>query len=610
VDPSKPNVVYAGTARSGLYKSTDGGDTWVLTGRGLAIGTISAIVFDPQRSSTLYAMVEETGVYRSTDAGRTWKLTSPQGRPFQQVGGLTLTADPRRPRVLYAGTQRGVYRSANGGATWQQRSKGLPPAGWVRALAVDARTGILYAGLVEHGIFRSDDQGATWRPAGTGLPESLSAYALALDPAGAGTVLAGTDKGIYRSADRGGSWQFTAGGPEEHVFALAFQRQGQGRAYAGSASSGIFRSADGGASWQPALQNPPGGSVLDFAVGPNAVYAGTALGIGNEGVFRSLDDGATWEPSQSDLTATSVRAVEADPSDSRTIYAASGTNLYQSTDGGASWRLLDLPPGIGIIEQIVVDPSLPSTVYATVNANGPLLRSDDRGATWRKVGQPPPQGFYVASDLAADGAPGTLWAASGIGFFHSTDRGVTWRPIHLGSEYLVLSAVEVSPRNPDVIFVAGMAVVDGRPPQFEARVFRSIDGGRTWTRQDSGLPAQDIKALALDPADPATLWAATHWGIYRSTDSGATWRPMTAVSSDDGLYTDLVAAPGALYAVRQGIANDLDAVLRSTDGGLTWRPLRAGLGFRIPTVLEVDPQDPDHLLLGTIGGSLVTWTEP
>jgi photosystem II stability/assembly factor-like uncharacterized protein len=609
VDPARPNVVYAGTLYSGLYKSTDGGDTWFLTGRGLAIGDISAIVFDPQRSSTLYVMVEETGVYRSTDAGRTWKVTSPQGRPFEQVGGLTLAIDPRRPRVLYAGTQRGVYRSINGGATWKQHRSGLPQGSWAPALAVDPRAGTVYAGLVEHGIFRSDDQGVTWTPAGTGLPESLSVYALALDPAGSGTLLAGTSEGIYRSSDRGRSWQSTAGTPEEIVFALAFQRDG--RAYAGSGASGIFRSADGGATWQAALEGPPRGVVLGIAAGPGAVYAGTSSGAEVEGVFRSLDGGATWEPSQSDLTAVTVQAVEVDPSDSRTIYATTGpSGLAKSTDGGASWALLELPPDIENIGQIVVDPSLPSTVYVTVGFNGPLLRSDDRGETWRKVGQAPPQGFASANDLAVGGAPGSLWAASATGLFHSTDRGVTWRPIDLGREYLVFSAVEVSPRKPDVIFAAGMAVVDGRPPQFMARLFGSTDGGRTWQRRDTGLPNHDIKALALDPENPAVLWVATQWAVYRSTDAGASWQQVTAVPSDNGFFSDLVAAPGAIYAVRRGVGNDLDAVLYSADGGVTWTALRAGLGFRIPTVLEVDPQDPDHLLLGTIGGSLVTWTWP
>jgi photosystem II stability/assembly factor-like uncharacterized protein len=613
VDPSKPNVVYAGTRYTGLYKSIDGGGTWALTGRGLALGEITAIVFDPQRSSTLYAMVDGTGVYRSTDAGRNWRVTSPQGRPFQQAGGLTLTIDPRRPRVLYAGTHRGVYRSTNGGAAWKQRSAGLPSGSWVRALAVDARTGTLYAGVVGHGIFRSDDQAATWKPAGTGLPEPLSAYALALDPAGSGTILAGTDKGIYRSTDRGRSWQSTAGTPEEIVFALAFQRGG--RSYAGSASSGIFRSADGGATWQPALEGPPPASVLAIAAGPDAAYAGTSFGLEIEGVFRSLDAGATWEPSQHDLTAATVPAVEVDPSDSRTIYAATGVSgLYKSTDGGASWTLLELPPDIGAIQQIVVDPFLPSTVYVNVNSNGPLLRSDDGGETWRHVGQPPPQGFYTAADLATDGTPGSLWAAGGIGLFHSTDRGVTWQRVDLGTEYLVLSAVEVSPRDPGVIFVAGMSVIGDRPPRFESRIFRSTDGGRTWQRRDAGLPNQDIRALALDPEDAATLWATTHWGIYRSTDSGASWRLATAVPPDDGLFTDIAAAPGALYAARQAVRqqldHDLSAVLYSTDGGVTWTPLRAGLGFRIPVALEIDPQDPDHLLLGSIGGSLLTWTWP
>ncbi|HYG64692.1 MAG TPA: hypothetical protein VEL74_19080, partial [Thermoanaerobaculia bacterium] len=213
-------------------------------------------------------------------------------------------------------------------------------------------------------------------------------------------------------------------------------------------------------------------------------------------------------------------------------------------------------------------------------------------------------------DMAADPrAPGALWVAGGIGFFHSSDSGANWQPVNLGSEYLVIDVVKVSPRDPDVIFAAGMAVLDARPPRFEARIFRSVDGGRTWQRRDAGLPGQDIQELALDPEDPATLWASTSLDLYRSTDGGASWRRVRS-ALPDGVFTHLAAAPGAVYATLQGMGNDPSAVLRSTDGGETWTPLQTGLGFRIPSVLEIDPHDPDHLLLGTRGGSLLTWTEP
>lgn len=612
VSPANPNVVYAGMMLSGVFKSTDGGDTWTFAGRGLGPGDVVALAIDPQRPSTLYAMLYGTGVFRSTDAGRSWKITSPGGRPFLQTVGATLALDPRQPRVLYAGTRQGVYRSANGGVSWQARKRGLPPGSVVRSLAVDPATGAVFAGIDNHGVFRSDNQGVTWRPAGEGLPGDVAVFDLALDPADSRTILAGTSRGIYRSADQGRSWRL-AGVPDDLVFAVALQKRG--RAYAGTSRSGIFRSDDAGATWKPALDGPPdGGSVQAVAAGTGSVYAGTAEGRPVSGVFRSFDDGATWEPAQSGVTGVNIRSVAVDPADSRRLLAAFGTaGLARSGDGGESWEILDpgLPSwALPSFREIVFDPALPGTVYVTGVGNGDtLLRSDDAGETWQSVGQIPPGGPGPVASAARDPRrPGALWVAGGNGLYHSADRGETWQRQDLrDGSYIILEDVAVSPFDPARVYAAGYAVDGPRGQEtFAPRLYASADGGTTWTRRDAGLEGR-LSKVVPDPADPAVLWTFTYLAVYRSTDAGASWTRVLAANG--GAFVDLAATTSAVYVALQGSFNGPSDVLRSTDRGRTWTSLRAGLDARIPQVLTVDPGNPARLLLGTMNGSILTWTE-
>lgn len=614
VAPSNPDVIYAATRSAGIYRSTDGGGTWTLANRGLPIGEPVSLAVDPSRATTVYAALLNQGLFKSTDGGTTWTSSSRGAQPFGAILLFSVAVDPRQPRTVYAGTGEGVWWSANGGDTWKPRNTGLPVHTQVLTLTAD-RTGTLYAGTVDDGVFRGANRGARWQSAGTGLPQG-QIRALAVDPSSSGTtVLAGTFAGVYRNTG-GRSWTF-AGGPADTVLSLAFQRsfQRSGRACAGYVSAGIFRSADAGATWQPALDGPPAGAVFALAAGPETVFAGLAEGHPvSGGLYRSLDAGATWEPSQSGLTGLSVRHVAVDPSDSRTIYAtADPAALFKTTDRGQSWTPLDFgapAETTGFIGPLLIDPAHPATVYAGCDPCGPLLRSDDGGATWQRL----PADTGAVFDLATDpGAAGALWAAAD-GLFHSADRGATWERQNLGttdSDQLI--EVEVSPRDPAVVYVTGEAVFPGRPPRFEPRIFRTADGGATWARRDAGLPQEPILALALDPADAATLWVALlSGGIYRSTDSGLTWTLVSRIPGnlESSLVADLTASPpAALYLVRQTFGSP-SSVLRSLDEGRSWTPLRTGLGVRIPEVLVVDPGDPRQLLLGTLNGSVLSWTEP
>jgi photosystem II stability/assembly factor-like uncharacterized protein len=608
VDSLDPDIVYAGTAESGVFWSGDGGATW--TDRGL-VGAVRAFALDSRRPGTVYALPPFRGLFKSTDDGVTWvRIWAGAGLLNGNTILQTALALDSRAGVLYVGTSAGLYRSNDGGITWKPSGGGL--LGPVEALALDS-SGTLYAATRANLVFKSTDRGATWSRASNGLARA-SVLALAVDPERSWNLLAGTTLGLYRSTNSGRSWQ-PAGGPAQRVGAVVFQKGRQ--AYAGyDAAPWILRSNDGGATWQSAGAWS-GGSVHALAAAPGAVYAGWMGGTRIEdggGISRSLDAGAHWEPAERGLHALKVTAVAVDPSDSRIVYTASGRFFYSSLDGGASWRRRDLGAvgSDGIASEILIDPAQPATLW--VPFAGRLLRSDDAGVSWQAFSRP---SAYASYYLALDPrAPEALWWTGRTGVHHSSDEGLTWelRPVEtpvIPFEFTEFYDAEVDPGDPDVIYLAGSNAQGFSTFYFQPRLYRSADGGVTWERRDSGLPSPGgILDMAVDPVDPATLYAVVGQ-LYRSTDAGLSWHPLPGArgTSFSGLAT-APAGPGlppAVYALRQFPS---PAVLQSTDHGETWTVLRRGLRSFSPSILAVDPGDPAHLLLGTGNGGLFSYTVP
>lgn len=256
VDPQTPETVYVGT-EGGIFKSTDGAATWRrLKAPIRKTAAVSALAVDPQNPKTVYANTidyadfavvsggaTESGVFKSTDGGITWRVAG-RGLPYPGDAGLAsprdtsaLTLDPLDPDTLYAyGEGPGLFKSTNGGATW--RSGGLPRSS-VDALAFHPeRPATLYAGTDE-GIYKSTNAGASWRAVNAGLSHT-NVDALAIDPQHPQTVYAGTDSGLFRSTDGGRSWRsFNDGLPSEGIDELAVDPAG-GTLYVGAYSGGIF----------------------------------------------------------------------------------------------------------------------------------------------------------------------------------------------------------------------------------------------------------------------------------------------------------------------------------------------------------------------------------
>jgi photosystem II stability/assembly factor-like uncharacterized protein len=284
-DPSKPATVYGGTARGGIFESTNAGKNWRRVTRVRRPGRIRALAVDG--GGRIYVSDADGRLLESTDAGESWSVADSGGGKAEV---LSLAVDPRtRPETVYGGTSAGeVRRSADGGRSWSGSSAGLQ-AEPVLALAVDRRRrpGVVWAGTMG-GVFRSIDAGASWSKV-----NSLAVRELVVDPTRRRTLFAARG-GMFRSTDGGRTWKGMA--PIRYALSLAIDSsQRPGTVYVGTSYDSVLRSTDGGDTWSAAGAGLSHlAEVIELAVDtrtkPTTLYAATS-GLG---VYRSTDGGASW----------------------------------------------------------------------------------------------------------------------------------------------------------------------------------------------------------------------------------------------------------------------------------------------------------------------------
>lgn len=299
------------------------------------------------------------GVMRSADDGATWARASVRQGMHSDCIVRALRADPRRPEVVYAGTDRGLYRSDDGGMQWRFLDSPMTGSSiWSLAIdPVDPR--VMYAGVgtpSTPGIYRSTDEGKSWERRAMEIAEECPAVgiprptAIAIDPLDHLSVWVG--------------WEV----------------------------DGVRHSSDGGETWTKLngqIKNPDVHNVLVTAGPPRTVFT-----LVNDDVWRSVDGGKTWEAAR----AREVfpwhypRGIAARPDDPSTVFVTLGDStpgrvgaVVRSRDAGATWEPLPLPvqPN-SAVWTVSVSAAAPDTMFAA-SRYGYLYRSDDGGDSWRKL---------------------------------------------------------------------------------------------------------------------------------------------------------------------------------------------------------------------------------
>jgi photosystem II stability/assembly factor-like uncharacterized protein len=301
------------------------------------------------------------------------------------------------------------------------------------------------------------------------------------------------------------------------VYVLAAAPSRPSTLYAGLFNGGVFRSRDEGKTWTLASPSIRGLAVYSLTVSPTA--PGTVYAVTSGGVYKTTSGGETWRRLDPGAQTFSVWDLVVDPRNGKVMYALlSGGPIRRSSDGGATWT--DLSPETLSTRVLRIDPQHPDILYATAQNSSVLLKSTDEGETWTRIGQglaARPQLLRLVIDPRS---PQTLYitqAGVGLGqdFVKSTDGGETWAPLQRELDQSLLMLIGIAPgRTRPVLFGAQ-----------DQRLYRSTNGGLSWSETKEGLPDMSIGSFVSIASTPGALLLSTYVGVFRSTDGGASWSP-------------------------------------------------------------------------------------
>ncbi len=403
-------------------------------------------------------------------------------------------------------------------------------------------------------------------------------------------------------------------------------------AYAASDSAGIFRTTDG-ATWAPIAF--PGTSTLGLVVDPvtpTTIYAGQD----DKGLYKSTDRGTTWSPANAGYTNKYVRALAIDETNPQILYWGTNTGLLKSTDGGTSWSpandpafataqisavavaqfngqtvyvqaynqqvyrsanagltwtaMTGLPANAGV-RSFAIHPADPNTVYASLGDSAGGVWKSTAGGAFTQIANAPVATGSVQDIAIVKAAPWTMYlAAYGSNVFKSVDGGVTWTNLQnnlLGGNVPLALAMA---SDASTLYVGHYLTSGGG-------ITKSTNGGSTWTNISTGFVAFDVNGIAVDPGDSSKIFVGGgSTSLQRSADKGLTY---TKLVNADGINWggDFVVryVGTTLYAGNNG-----GGIFKSTNGGTSF-VRDTVLGNAKINALAPSPVDPNTVYAGGFG---------
>lgn len=570
-------------------------------------GRVVAVAGNPERLEVFYFGSTGGGVWKTTSAGQRWENISDGYFRTASVGALAIA--PSDPNVIYAGMGEttirnnlshgdGIYRSTDGGRTWAHC--GLRAARHIAKVAVHPRDpdrvyvaalGHAFGPNPERGVYRSTDGGGTWDQM-LFINEDTGAVDLILDPANPRVIFATT-------------WE---------------ARRGPHFMKSGGPGSGLYRSTDGGDSWQnistgAGLPEGPKGKigVALSASRPERIWVIVEHEEG--GVFRSDDGGDTWAHLNRDgdlrQRAWYYSHIIADPQDSETVWVLN-LDCWKSIDGGRTFSTVKTPHEDH--HALWIDPTNPRRMILGCDGGGTI--SLNGGDDWSTIDNQPTGEFYhVTTDTRA---PYRVYGAQQDGSTvsvpsHSDAGGISpadWYTVGGGES----GHIAVRPDDPNVVFAGNQ---QGHMTRYDHRTTDLRDTS-IWPEHVWGWDAKDHKhrfgwsfPIILSPHDPGILYAGGNQ-IFRSTDEGTTWEPISPdlTRNDPSRLQPLQPigenARGEVYSTVATIAesplqpgliwagSDDGRVHLTVDGGVTWQDVTPDLlpDWSNISIVEPSPHDP------------------
>ncbi|HUI42588.1 MAG TPA: glycosyl hydrolase [Terriglobia bacterium] len=592
---SDPNVIYVGTGEgcprgdvsygNGVWKSPDGGKTWVHVGLE-DTQTIPAVIVNPRNPNEVFVAAlghvygpnPDRGVYKSRDGGKTWKKVLYKD---DKTGAVDITFDPSNPHVLFAalwemnrtpysltsgGPGSGLYKSTDDGETWTRlEGHGLPKGIWGRVgVAVSgADSNRVYALIeaAEGGLYRSDNAGDSWTRVNqdhrftqrawyfthvfadpksvdtvyvlnTGMSRSTDGgktfnmvraphgdhHGLWINPGDPERMINGNDGGAAVSIDGGATWSTQENQPTAqfyHVIAdnrYPYYLYGaqQDNSTVGIASAGE-EGGIGRADWYP-VGGGESGYIAPYPPDPDIVFAGSYDGLitrYNRHTWQE-EDVNPWPDNPMGSGAADLKyrfqwtfPIVISPHDPNVIYAGAQV-VFKTTNQGQSWT--------------AISPDLTRNDKSKQGSSGGPLTKDNTSIEYYdtvfSIAESP-----VRKDL--------IWAGSDDGLVHLTrDGGKSWADVTPKQmpEWSLVSLIEASPNDAGTAY---LAVDRHRLDDHRPYIYKTHDFGKTWTPITAGLPDNAyVHAVREDPKRKGMLYAGTESGVMFSFDDGEHWQSL------------------------------------------------------------------------------------
>jgi photosystem II stability/assembly factor-like uncharacterized protein len=586
---SKPEVIYVGSGEGlqrpdlsvgdGVYKSSDGGKTWKNVG--LRDGQqIPAILVDPRDPDRVFVAVlghpyganPERGVFRTTDGGKSWQKVLYKD---ENTGAVALAFDPTDARTVYAalwssrqgpwengawqGSGSGLYKSTDGGTTWRPLTKGLPTAdqglgriGIAVAPSDRSRMYALVDARQEGGLYRSEDAGESWKHINSDRRvwgRGSDFAEVRVDPKNKDIVYSANIT-LLRSTDGGQSFQVLKGAPGGDDYHALWINPDDPKIILTASDQGAVITVNGGQTWSSWYNQPTAQfyHVITDNQFPYWVYGGQQES-GSAGVSSRGRDGQItfrdWHP----VGVEEYGYVAPDPLNPNLIYGGKVTRFDRITGQvqqvgpealrTGKYRFLRTAP-------LVFSTVDPHALYLGANV---LFKTTNGGHRWdiispdlsREAPEVPESiGVFRTPQLAKQPRRGVIytvapsykdadviWCGTDDGFIHLTrDGGKTWSNV-TPPEVTSWSKVSILDAGRFDAATVYAAVNRLRLDDLRPHIYRTHDGGKTWTEIVKGLPPCDpVNTVREDPIRKGLLFAGTERAVYVSFNDGDDWHPL------------------------------------------------------------------------------------
>lgn len=608
IHPHHHNIIYIAGVAGGIWKTTNGGESWMSLDDFMANLAVCTLAMDPNNPNIMYAGTGEgyynidalrgAGIFKSTDGGDRWEqLASTANSQFYFINKLA--HHPAQSNILLAATRNGLYRTIDCGETWTMVATGGVSA--TRSLDVlFHRTNpeialAAFGSFYTDGIYRSIDGGGTWQKVTDGLPSNHGRIALASAPSNPDVFYASltnqtdyTLLGLYKSVDAGASWnQINAGtgidylsygnngasGQGWYDHAIAVDPQNSDIIWTGGID--IYRSTNGGQTfaekthWYGGYGYPyihADQHIIEF-VGNSS----DTILVGNDGgIFRTVNGGEQWTSLNTNLNITQFYSGASAPGTDIFYGGTQDNGTLKSSASGLMWSTVFGGDG-GATAVNYNNLNIVYTEYVHLD----IKKSTNGGLTWVSAvngienTERSERSLFIAPFIMDPTDPDILYAGTHK-LYRTMNAAVSWQAISDDVTWGgAISAIAVSGLSPHTIYTGSS----------DGRLCRTTDGGANWMDADNGLPfGRYITRITIHPSDSSVVYAtysgyATGQHVFRTCDGGSSWTNISSNLPDIPVNAIAInpVPPYNLY-----VGTDL-GVFESPDDGTTWLVANNGL---------------------------------